>query len=149
MLLVDLGATPLETGISGNTGDHPAAAALAEALALELALHRLALAPAPARATAPAIDIATAFTLAVGRRRLGRRRRRRLGRRRRMRRIRRRSPALLVNLPLERKRRRLALGLSDGRRAPCLAQLRAQRRGGRRPCNVKTRQKRQFLARCR
>ena len=48
MLLVDLGATPLETDISGNTRDHPAAAALAEALALELALRRLALAP-PAR----------------------------------------------------------------------------------------------------
>jgi hypothetical protein len=54
MLLVDLGATPLlETGISGNAGDHLAAAALAEALALELALRRLALAPAPALATAP------------------------------------------------------------------------------------------------
>jgi hypothetical protein len=44
MLLVDLGATPLETSISGNAVDHPVMAALAVALALELALPHLALA---------------------------------------------------------------------------------------------------------
>ena len=55
MLLVDLGATPLETSISGNAVDHVVVVALAVALALVLALPHLALAlaPTPALATTP------------------------------------------------------------------------------------------------